>query len=126
MIYHQHENSVSTFGRRRLVVRSCMVHFNWSLVLMMPKKDSLRDAKEIDGQTPGFLLHTNKSKKTNNVQDLHGYLQLLDPSIERIFFTICTTIYLLQRDKKCVFLLVIVILLLLLFLGGRCSFRYEA
>ena len=68
MIYSQHEDSVSTFGRRRLVVRSCMVHFNWSLVLMMPKKDCLRDAKEIDGQTPGFLLHTNKSKK--KVQDL--------------------------------------------------------
>ena len=54
------------------------------------------------------------------MQDLHGYLQLLDPSIERIFFIVCTTIYLLQRDEKCVLLLVIVILLLLLFLlDGR-------
>ena len=53
MIY-QHENSVSTFGRRRLVVRSSMVHFNWSLVLMMPKKIVLETLRRLTAKPLDF------------------------------------------------------------------------
>ena len=54
MIYYQHENSVSTFGRRRLVVRSSMLHFNWSLVLMMPKRIVLKTLRRLTDKPLDF------------------------------------------------------------------------
>lgn len=81
MIY-QHENAVNTSGRRRLVVGSSMAHFDWSLVLMMPKRIVLETLRRLTAKPLDFSTRTNPRK---NMQDLCGYLQLLDPSMKRIF-----------------------------------------
>ena len=124
-IYTKHENAVSIFGGRRLVVGSSMVHFNWSLILMMPKRIVLKTlrrltAKPLDSSTP-----TNPKSK-ENAQHLHGYLQLLDPSIKRS--TESMHDHLSPAANWKVFPLAgyfIVILLLTFLLDGRYSFLYE-